>query len=146
MDELNDDKKPEKVKYRKGRHPNTLKNLKPAKPGEVRNPKGIGQPPHLRALRKFTHDYLMDIIDVALTGNVEQLKEIAEDPKTPAIQVGVARVLYNAIKDGDWTRIEHILVRILGKVPEKIDTTSNGQTVGNTPFVVTFVKPDAEHK
>lgn len=118
----------EEKKRGRGSSPNSRKNLKPVEKGEVRNPEGSrAHDPYRRELKKFTSTYLTEVIDAAVMGNLEALQAIVKNPKSPAIQVGVARVLYNGIRDGDWDIIEKILARIIGKVPDKIDHTTGGQ-------------------
>lgn len=123
----------------KGRNPNSLKNLKPAKKGEVRNPNGgRTHSAEMKAMRKFSAKVLAEVIEAAVMGNLSDLKRIAEDPTTPAIQVGVATVLYKGIKNGDWDIVEKVLARVIGKVPDKIDHTTDGKPL-NQSIAIQFV-------
>jgi hypothetical protein len=109
--------------------PKQLANLKPIKKGEVRNPLGgKTQNPALRALRKLTIKEYSEVIELALTSNVAALKDIIKHPETSAIQVGVAMALIKAINAGDWTIIEAIAARIVGKLPDRLEVTSNNDT------------------
>ena len=106
-----------------------LRNLKPAKKGEIRNPEG-GRTHN--PIRRLTIEVLREIIELALTGNIEALKEMAENPKTPVIQVGVAFSLMNAVKKGDWDTQEKIISRILGKLPDQLNVVSQNHTTHAT--------------
>lgn len=110
------------------RSPNQLKNLKPFKKGQSGNPRG-GQlhNPAIRAMKKLTIESLREVIEVALTGNVSDLKAMVENPKTPAIQVGFATAIMKAIKDGDPTVLERFAERLVGKIPEIININQNSK-------------------
>lgn len=111
-------------KSRQGRAPNSLKNLKPIRKGEVRNPHGArAHDPVKKELKRFTNKYLIEIIEMAVMGNLAGLKAVVDNPDSPAIQVGVAKSLFNAISEGDWSTLESIVSRIIGKVPDKVDFT-----------------------
>ena len=95
------------------------------KKGVSGNPKG--RPPLTavqRALRELTLETYREVIKTALTGNIADLKELAENPDTPAIQVGVATAIMRAIKDGDPSVLERFAARIVGKIPDDIRITS----------------------
>ena len=129
----------EKKGYAKGKHPNSLKHLKPVKKGEVRNPNGArAHDPVSKEMRRLTAEYLREVIEAATLGNLAELKRIAEDPDTPAIQVGVAKVLFNGIRDGNWDIVEKLLARAIGKVPDKIDHTTDGKPI-NQSIAIQFV-------
>ncbi len=111
---------------KKGRHPNSLKNLKPVKPGEIRNAEGgRSHDKHKKIWKRFTNEYLVEIIDLAIMGNLQGLKKVVDNPDSPAIQVGVAKALFTAISKGDWDTLERIISRIVGKVPDKIDLSGS---------------------
>ena len=106
-----------------------LKNLKPAKKGEIRNPEGgRAHNPITKALKKITIESYREIIETILKGNLEELRAIAADPKTPALQVGIAVAFMNAIKKGDYQVIERIAERIVGKIPDELNVIANTNT------------------
>lgn len=93
------------------------------KKGEVRNPKGIGGVNHnplIKALRKVTLESYREIVELVLTSDVQAIKKIAENPKSTGLQVGIAVAFLKAIKNGDYTVIERIAERIVGKIPDEI--------------------------
>lgn len=92
------------------------------KKGQVLNPEGgRSGNPALRALRKLTVETYREVIELALSSNIAALKKVAEDPNTAAVQVGVAVALIKAIQKGDWTVINAIAERIVGKIPDKLE-------------------------
>ncbi len=104
--------------------PRTTKHLKKHqfKPGAPSaNPHGRPPlTPAQKALRKLTLQSLQDVIEMALTGNIEELKALAQEPNTPALQVGVATAILRAIKDGDPAVLERFAERIVGKIPDRL--------------------------
>lgn len=105
--------------------PKSMANLKKIQKGQVLNPLGAGaHNPLLRTMRKFSQKYFAEVIDMAVMGNLEGLASIINDPKSEAIKVGVAKSLFNAIADGDWDVLDRIVSRLIGKVPDKINITT----------------------
>ena len=107
------------------------------RPGQSGNPKGRPKlTPEQRELRKLTIETYKEVIELVLTGNLKELKEMAEDPSTPAIQVGIAMSFMKAIKAGDYTVIERIAERIVGKIPDLVHVTSQNNTNINTKVAI----------
>lgn len=107
--------------------PKTAAHLKKHhfKKGVSGNPEGARiQNPIKRALKNLTLDTYREVIELVLTGNVDSLREMVANPKTPAIQVGVATAFMKAIKNGDYAVIERIAERIVGKIPDELKVTS----------------------
>lgn len=95
------------------------------KPGQSGNPEGGRlHDPVTKALKKLTVETYREVIEMVLTNDLLSLKKLAEDPKTPAIQVGVATTFMKAIQRGDYDVIERIAERIVGKIPEEINVRS----------------------
>ena len=102
------------------------------KKGNNANP--IGSNAHnqeLKALKKITHETVKEIIDVALNGTLADLKAIAEDPTSSALQVGLATSLANAIKKGDFGVLSAIITKLTGEMPKKVDITTNGKDINS---------------
>jgi hypothetical protein len=100
-------------------------NLKPFKKGQSGNPLGAqAHDPAKKALKKLTIESYREVIELVLTGNLTDLKAMAENPSTPAIQVGVATAFMKAIKLGDYSVIERIAERIVGKIPDELNVNS----------------------
>lgn len=127
--------------------PRTTKHLKKHnfKPGQSGNPQGARlHDPVTKALSRLTIDTYREVIEVVLTGNLTALKEMAEHPDTPAIQVGVATAFLKAIKTGDYAVIERIAERIVGKIPDVLNVNSNNNT--NLNATVTAIDKTALRK
>jgi hypothetical protein len=81
--------------------------------------------PAIKALQKLTVESYREIIELILSNNVAAVKTIAEDPNTTALQVGIAVAFLKAIKNGDYTVIERIAERIVGKIPDVVTVNQN---------------------
>ena len=66
---------------------------------------------------------------MVLTGTVKDLKALAENPNTPAIQVGAATAFMKAIREGDWMIMEKFAERLVGKIPDIINVNSQNKTI-----------------
>ena len=127
----------------KKRNPNLAP---PWKPGQSGNPEGGRKHnPEKKRIKKVTNELLQDLVDLALSGNVSELKRIIADPTSPALKVGIATALFTAIKKGDWKTLESIVERIVGKVPVKVDHTSDGEKL-NSPQVVLYLPKNGSTK
>lgn len=98
------------------------------KPGQSGNPKGSLPNPITRALKALTVETYREVIELVLTGNLDALQVMIKDPKTPAIQVGVATAFVKAIQNGDYAVIERIAERIVGKIPDVVNVTTTNKT------------------
>lgn len=95
------------------------------KKGQSGNPQGSRlHNPAIRALRKLTVETYREVIELVLQGKVSDLQEMAKNPDTPAVQVGIAVAFLKAIKNGDYDVIERIAERIVGKIPEVVTVNS----------------------
>ena len=125
----------------RGRHPNSLKNLEATKfkKGEVHNPIGArAHSPVKRAIKHFMNHDLQDIVHIACTGKLVDLKNIAEDENASSIERGVAACMYDAIVKKDWDKLRSIISEIVGKQPELI----NIKTASLSHIVVDYIDPE----
>jgi len=106
--------------------PKTTKHLgkHQFKPGVSGNPSGRPKNPIPKALRDMSEKGVQEVIAAVCAGNLDQLQEIIESPETPALQVGYAKALVRAIKEGDVEIIERLLQRVIGKVPDYLNVQS----------------------
>jgi hypothetical protein len=101
------------------------KNLRPAKKGEIRNPKGRPPlSPIQKALRELTVETYRTVIELVVSGNMAELQRMIDDPKISVLQIGVAKAFMKAMKAGDYQTIERIAERIVGKIPDQINLVS----------------------
>lgn len=81
--------------------------------------------PITRALKNLTVESYRECIEAVCTGNLDNLKAMVDDPKISALQVGIARAFIKAMQAGDYAVIERIAERIVGKIPDELNVTSN---------------------
>lgn len=109
--------------------PKTTKHLKPyqfKKGAPSANPLGGKlHNPIAKDFKKLTLESYREVIEIALSGNIEALKELISNPKTSVVQVGVGTALLKAIKDGDPSVLERFCERIVGKIPDVLQVTSH---------------------
>jgi len=110
----------------KGKHPNSLANLKKWSKGDIPNPRGAGaHNPYVKGLKKITSEEYADIIDFALQHDITSLRKLAKDPLTSAIKMGVAKALIKAIDDSNWGILNAIVERLVGKPVQQIQLNAN---------------------
>lgn len=94
------------------------------KPGQSGNPAGRPPNPIPRALKELTVESYRKVIEAVCTGNLDNLRMMIDDPGTSALQVGIATSVLNAVVAGDYSVIERIAERIIGKIPEELKVSS----------------------
>ena len=60
---------------------------------------------------------------------IDELKEIVHDKTKPAIMKVVAMSYKNAIEKGEWRYIKEIMEHTIGKAPQTVDVTTNGESM-----------------
>lgn len=104
-------------KEKKKNHPG-IKNLKPIKPGEVRNPLGnnsVSQ--EVRDLRRYTNKEIELTIHSMLRMKMPELRTTLEDEGKTALQKLVGSILWKAIAGADTGRATWILERAGNRLP-----------------------------
>ncbi len=105
---------------------------KPFKPGNTTGKLG-GRPPipeDLKEISLISTDTVKRLIARYVEMNKAQLQQAAQDPSTPMLEMMIASVIVKATKDGDYSRIDFLLNRLIGKVTEKMEVKLP------TPFIV----------
>lgn len=87
--------------------------FKPGNPGGGR-PKGL-----------LTQSEISALIGKFWRMNREELQSIVSNPKSTMGEIMVASVMARAAKDGDYSRLEGLLTRGVGKVKEVSEVTHN---------------------
>jgi len=91
------------------------------KKGVSGNPKG--RPPATHGLiefKKLTMNEVVSKLTDLLHTPIHELSRIYKDPNTIAIDALVASIVHHAIKDGCERRLNALLDRIVGKVPNLV--------------------------
>lgn len=98
--------------------PNQLKNLKPIRKGEIRNPKGINADPEMKAIKKLTAFELKELGSVMIRKDLKELKRLGKGPTGVSwLIASTAAIAVKAQETGDDKKWNAILDRIVGKVP-----------------------------
>lgn len=110
------------------------------KKGEVRNPKGINISPERRALKDLTEKSLSDAIQKVFTSTEQECLELLNDKETSLGHKLILRAAVDATQNGNYTKFNEILERVLGKVPTKVDMTTKGESINITTEDRTKIK------
>lgn len=109
-----------------GRPGGAPENLKPWKPGQSGNPKGMEK--GYGTIKKLTQAQVKTIMDLVLTNDVGAIERIRKDPKTPLLQAWICSIALKGFKTGDHSAIEVLLARSIGKLKDNVEV-SGGITV-----------------
>jgi Family of unknown function (DUF5681) len=95
------------------------------KKGQTGNPAGRPKPnPLVVALKNLTVETYRDVIEKCLTATAQELKAVLKHPETTALQAAIIKCFIKAANTGDYTVVERIAERIVGKIPEELKVTS----------------------
>jgi hypothetical protein len=98
--------------------------------GQSGNPSGgVKLPPEIKEFKKLSTKETIKILTNCIFMNREELSTRLHDPKTPAIELLICRILGRGIEKGDERVLNMMLDRIIGKVTEKIEHTLPRPTV-----------------
>lgn len=102
------------------------------KPGQSGNP--LGQPKLPRDIveaRKLNRVEFERVLNRYIHLSPIEIKEVAENPVTPALEVLVAKIIFMGIKNGDEKRLGFILDRLGIVVKQKISLDGGEDSDGN---------------
>lgn len=101
------------------------------KKGQSGNPGGRPlADPEVKAARELTAKELASVIEMVFAATVPELTIIAADPKEPFVRSVVAKCCVIAHRTGDWTKVDSILNRAIGKVSDSVQLTGkNGGAI-----------------
>lgn len=91
-------------------------------PGQSGNPAGrpIEEDAAYR-LKRYTREYVAEVINKIMELDDAEVELLLNDRETVQFEKVVAKVLLNARKDGDFSQLDKILDRCIGKVPQRIE-------------------------
>ena len=103
----------------RGTNPRSLANLKPAKKGEVRNPRGINN----RPFSDLYYDVSQEIMPDRWRCKLNREAGFALHPKGTTWAAADARALHHKASQGDVSAIRELADRTEGKAPERLELT-----------------------
>ena len=108
--------------------------FQPGNPGGPGRPRGID--PKLSDYNKnLTKVRVIAMLSDMLDCDQDQLDAVLADRKTPALKAAIASVISACIKQGDYSRLEMLLNRTIGKVKDEsvIETKNHDETLSKVP-------------
>lgn len=94
------------------------------KKGQSGNPKGAQRiPADIKEARKLNQIEFEKIANKYLYSTPDQIKKVTQNPDTPVLDLLITSILHKAVVEGDEKRLEFLLTRLLGKVPDKVINT-----------------------
>lgn len=105
--------------------------MKKTKRGEGRRfKKGVSGNPSGRpkmtegeaVVRKVSREQFVEVANLLLGHSFEELQQILDKPETPAFMSWMIKVILVASEKGDYGTLDALMNRMIGKVPEKIQT------------------------
>ena len=99
------------------------KNFVKGQPG---GPGRTALPPDLKEARALRTIEFEQIIYKYLDCSLDQLQERIKDKSTPAKELIVIKMLELGLKNGDLPRVNFLLERTIGRVPDKIEVSDAG--------------------
>ena len=103
----------------RGKNPNSLKNLKPAKPGQILNPRGINRKrPITDRYFQWSEEPLPEILRTKMNASVGE--ELLKPGATWA-EANALRRFMDALMEGGQPSSKEIREAIEGKAPQRIE-------------------------
>lgn len=105
-------------------------------PGQSGNPKGAPKK-GIKQARQMTATMFSEIVLRYMDFTLEDINKAFIDPKTPALDLIVLKILHESIKKGDNIRMNFLLERTIGKVKDVIDHQSSDKSM--SPAVTFYI-------
>lgn len=100
------------------------------KPGQSGNPSGRPKlPEDIKKSRRMNQIEVARILNRFVNLSLDELKAEMNNPETRAMELMIGKVMIKAMTDGDHTRFNFILDRMIGKVTDKVEHTLPKPTV-----------------
>jgi tRNA A37 N6-isopentenylltransferase MiaA len=103
-------------------------NLIPAKKGEIRNPNGRPKK-YVTLLREqgYKLSEINDTIQVMLQMDLDDLKEVWDNPKATILEKTIANAMRKSLEKGSLYSVETLLTRVYGKPKETQQVSSDSR-------------------
>lgn len=104
------------------------------KKGQSGNP--LGAKAHnqdLIRVRRMTHADIAKVGALVVDGNIQALKDLVKNPESTVLQVWMATIAIKGIEQGDMTKLDGLLSRIVGKTKTEIVLTPMEQDTNPDP-------------
>lgn len=98
----------------------------------VINNRGITVSKVKRALKTLTEEELGNAIKMVFTSTEKECKQLLKDPATTLGHKVILRAAIDAAHHGNYSKFNEILERVIGKVPNKTDVTTKGESLNVT--------------
>ena len=90
-------------------------------PGKSGNPSGRPKlPEDINKARTLNRIEFERVLNRYLYMSKAEIMKAAQDPGTPALELMIASMISKGTNEGDHLRIEFLISRVIGKVPERI--------------------------
>lgn len=97
--------------------------MRPPPPDHTKWKKGQSGNASGKPKQLLTKDKVSSILGKFATMTRDELQKVMQDSKTPMIEIMIAAVIIKAAKDGDYSRLDFLLSRSIGKVKDEIEQT-----------------------
>jgi hypothetical protein len=95
-------------------------------PGQSGNPGGRPKiREELRDMKRLNQERFLLIVTEFLSKTKNELRRAVNDPDSSALEMMLASLMEKAIERGDPTRVNFLLDRTIGKVPDKIEAIAH---------------------
>lgn len=97
------------------------------KKGQAGTPAGtIRKTPEQRALETLTRQTVADLLNRYLQLTPGEIKERLREPETPMFEAAVGAIVLRCRDTGNFSELDRLLDRCIGKVPQKIESEITG--------------------
>ena len=97
--------------------------------GQVMNPNGHCMSLEQRVLRATTNKTLAETIQKVITLVPKEVEKLLKAKETNALEAIILGSVLDAVKHRNYGKLEQLLERVIGKVSDKVDMTTNGQSI-----------------
>ena len=107
---------------------------RPFTTGNSGRPKGTTTVP--KKVREMNRKEVESIISKYLKMSLSKLKEKMGNPKTRSMDLMIIKIIVEAIKKGDYSRVNFLMDRTIGKVKEQLEHSNPDGSMQGTVIVL----------